>query len=97
MVAHNFGAAYLGLGEHRRAAEWYRTAAELSAEIGDAAPRAEALNRLADVYDADGRLTEAADACERALAIYDELGHPDAAKARTKLAGLRRETAHREP
>jgi hypothetical protein len=48
-------------------------------------PRAETLVRLGDVHHDTGDSTAARAAWHQALAIFDDLNHPDAEKVRVRL------------
>jgi DNA-binding SARP family transcriptional activator/tetratricopeptide (TPR) repeat protein len=87
--AHALGRAFYALGDHRKAIASHQAAVEICGEYGDQAYLPEILSDLADAYNADGRRADAVRACEQALAILTDLGHPDAAKARSKLEKLK--------
>ena len=79
------GYAEHGLGRHDRAAECYRRSHELFTVAGDRYGQAFALAHLGDVL-ADVDDTDAARASwTDALAVLDDLGHPEAAEVRAKL------------
>jgi DNA-binding SARP family transcriptional activator/tetratricopeptide (TPR) repeat protein len=76
------------LGRHARAIACYQTAAGLYREFGDRYNEVDTLASLGDAYHAAGDIDSAADVWRQALAVLDQLGHPDADKVRAKLTGL---------
>jgi tetratricopeptide (TPR) repeat protein len=80
------GFAEHGLGHHDRAAECYRRSHELFTAAGDRFGRALALTHLGDVLADGGAAGPSRSAWADALRILDDLGHPDAADVRAKLA-----------
>ena len=83
------GYAEHGLGRHDRAAGCYRRSHELFTVAGDRYGQAFALAHLGDVLaDADGADAARA-AWTDALAVLDDLGHPEAAEVRAKLRATR--------
>ncbi len=68
----------------------YQRSLHLSREDGDRDGQARKLCRLAETRDRAGDRAAARAAWEQALEILDELGHPDAAKVRSRLTGLGR-------
>lgn len=62
----------------------YQRAVALRRELGDHYLEAVALTRLGDIHHSNDNAA-AAEAWHQALAILDELAHPDAAKVRAKL------------
>jgi tetratricopeptide (TPR) repeat protein len=77
----------LHLGDFTRAAAHFESALTLSRERSDRYGEAEALAHLGDARHAAGELPQARQAWQQALAIYDDLQHPDAGDVRAKLAG----------
>jgi tetratricopeptide (TPR) repeat protein len=73
------------LGHHGEAAHYYRCAVELYAELGHRYPKAETLTYAGDAHRANGDLRAARDAWQEALAILDDLHHPDADQVRARL------------
>jgi hypothetical protein len=67
---------------------WYRRAVDLYDEIGHRWGYAETLGHLGDAHQAAGDLAPARAAWDEALALLDELSHPDADQIRAKLSGL---------
>ena len=57
----------------------------VAVELGDHHLEAVALTRLGDLHHGNGNAAAADEAWHQALAILDELAHPDAAKIRAKL------------
>jgi len=84
----SLGYAHHHLGDYTEAAVCYRHAIGLFRETGDRWGQADTLGHLGDTRHATGRPDEARAAWEEALAILDELHHPEAARVRTKLTGL---------
>ncbi len=76
------------LGRDGQAAIHFQQAADLYREFGDRYNEADTLACLGDAHRAAGDRASAADAWQRALAILDSLGHPDARLVRGKLSTL---------
>jgi tetratricopeptide (TPR) repeat protein len=76
----------LHLGNFAQAASHFESALALCREHGNRHGEAEILAHVGDARHAAGDLPRARQAWQQALAIYDDLQHPDAAKARAKLA-----------
>ena len=66
----------------------YQRAIEIDREIGSRRGLAETLGHLGDTRRAAGDPAEARAAWEEALAILDDLGHPDADRVRGQLREL---------
>lgn len=81
------GHAHHRLGEHAEAVDCYQRSLEMTRALGDRYHEALLLMRLGDVHRDTGRDPAALDAWRAALAILDRLGHPDAARVRTRLGG----------
>ncbi|MEO3746477.1 tetratricopeptide repeat protein [Plantactinospora sp. B5E13] len=73
------------LGQHGRAAFCYHRALGLFAQIGDRFDEADTLTRLGDSRSSSGDRAGAVRTWRRALHILDDLGHPDADRARDRL------------
>ncbi|GAB3427790.1 ATP-binding protein [Flindersiella endophytica] len=84
----SLGCAHRRLGNHQQSVECCRTAAELAHEQGSRLPRAITLDHLGDAHHSAGDDTAAGTAWRRALQLFEELDHADAAQVRAKLAGL---------
>jgi tetratricopeptide (TPR) repeat protein len=84
----SLGYAHHQLHRYQQAASHYRRAIDLYRDAGDRYGEAETLTRLGDTHRAAGALDTARDAWRRALTILDELGHRNAARARSKLRSL---------
>ena len=84
----SLGYAHHQLGHHARAMACYRNTLTLVRYLGDRYQEADTLGNLGGVHLATGDPRAAQDAWQRALAILDELDHPDAEQVRAKLAGL---------
>jgi tetratricopeptide (TPR) repeat protein len=73
-------------GDFREAAACYGRALSIFRTVGDRWAEADTLTNVGDIRRADGELLAAREAWQQALAILDDLEHPDAAKIRAKLA-----------
>jgi len=76
------------LGRYQEAVAHYQQAADLRHELGFRHIEASMLGRLGDVHRANAHPGAAAAAWQRALAILDELGLPEAMQVREKLDSL---------
>ena len=81
----SLGYAHTHLGDQSRAVACYQHAIDLTGQLGDRYHLADALTHLGDAHWAAGRSWQARLAWGRALAILDELSHPDAEQLRAKL------------
>ena len=79
------GHAHHGLGHHPESIACYQRAADRYRGLGHRWGEAGAVARLGDAHHAADDAEAADDAWRRAVAILDELGHPDADKVRAKL------------
>jgi tetratricopeptide (TPR) repeat protein len=84
----SLGYAHHHLGHHTRAAGCYRNTLTLVRYLGDRYQEADTLANLGGVHLDTGDPRAAQDAWQLALAILDELDHPDAEQVRARLAGL---------
>jgi DNA-binding SARP family transcriptional activator/tetratricopeptide (TPR) repeat protein len=84
----SLGFAKHRLGRHREAAECYGRALALHREIGDRYREATTLARSGDCHEAAGDPDAAGREWTVALAILDDIDHPDAAALRAKLTHL---------
>jgi len=75
-------------GDFSEAAACYGRALSIFRTVSDRWGEADALNNLGDIRRAIGELLLAREAWQQALAILDDLQHPDAAEVRAKLASL---------
>jgi tetratricopeptide (TPR) repeat protein/transcriptional regulator with XRE-family HTH domain len=75
----------LHLGDFALAAVHFECALRLGRENGDRNSEAEILIHVGDARHAAGELSQARQAWQQALAIYDDIQHPGADKARAKL------------
>jgi tetratricopeptide (TPR) repeat protein/DNA-binding XRE family transcriptional regulator len=73
------------LGNYSQAIDYHLQALELGRQLGDHYTEAETLTRLGDAYQAAAEPDAAQDAWRQAVAILDDLHHPDAAQVRAKL------------
>ena len=89
-IEHNvwdtLGYIELHLGNFAQAAKHFEFALSLCRDHGIRAEEAEILTHVGDARHGVGELPQARRAWQQALAIYDEIDHPDARKVRAKLA-----------
>ena len=83
----SLGYAHHHLGHHTEAITCYRQALDMFREIGDRYNQAKILTHLGDTYHAAGH-PPAHTAWHQALAILDDLHHPDAEQVRAKLSNI---------
>ncbi|GAA3840611.1 BTAD domain-containing putative transcriptional regulator [Sphaerisporangium flaviroseum] len=86
-VRDSLGFAYHNLGRHPEAMECYQRALRLYRESGDRYGEADVLVHLGDSHQASGSPHHASDAWLAAVAILDDLRHPDADQVRGRLTG----------
>ncbi|HEV2376606.1 MAG TPA: BTAD domain-containing putative transcriptional regulator [Streptosporangiaceae bacterium] len=84
----SLGYAYHHLGDHAEAIICYEKAIEAFGGVADLHMRAESLTHLGDAHQAGGDTSAARHAWRQALAILDDLHHPDAERVRARLAGV---------
>jgi DNA-binding SARP family transcriptional activator/tetratricopeptide (TPR) repeat protein len=82
----NMGWAHHQAGDHAEAVPWYREGARLYAEVGDRYQEADTRVHLGDALASLGERDQARAAWAQALAILDDMGHPEADDVRAKLA-----------
>jgi tetratricopeptide (TPR) repeat protein len=82
----SLGYAYHRMGDNVQAVDCYTRALDLYGELGDSYHRATTLDSLGDTRRAMSYPGLARVAWQRALALLDELHHPDAGQVRRKLA-----------
>ncbi|MBO3753061.1 tetratricopeptide repeat protein [Streptosporangiaceae bacterium NEAU-GS5] len=94
--------ALRGIGDvHQRAArhgdalEHYQVALDLAKAIGDGYQKALTLERMGASIKETGDMSEGQDCLEQALALYEQLGVPEAESLRTRLAAGPRSEARR--
>jgi DNA-binding SARP family transcriptional activator/Tfp pilus assembly protein PilF len=85
------GYAHHHLGRHRPAVTYLDRACAIYQELGEHYYLADTLVHLGDAQLAAGDADAARDSFRRALALLDQLDHPDAAQVRDRLAGLGRQ------
>jgi DNA-binding SARP family transcriptional activator/tetratricopeptide (TPR) repeat protein len=73
------------LGHHAEAADCYRRAVELWDELGNRYQRAVTLDYAGDAHHAHGDLAAARSAWIQALAILEDMHHPDAERLRARI------------
>ncbi|NLT53061.1 MAG: tetratricopeptide repeat protein [Actinomycetales bacterium] len=83
----SLGFAHHRLGDLRRAIACHQRAIGLSRALGDHYNEADLLGLLGDAYLADGDPRAAERVWRDALAILEDLGHPEAEDVRRRLAG----------
>ena len=93
----SLGYAHQQLGNHADAMACYQRAIQTHREIGSRLGLAETLGHLGDTHLAAGNPAEARTAWVEALAILDDLGHPDADRVRDKLSDLALGVRHSWP
>lgn len=81
-------AAHHQLGQHRQAVDCFHRSLELYRDLGDRFHESTTLTHLGDTHHAAGDASTARAAWQHALAILDDLNHPDAAQVRAKLDSL---------
>jgi tetratricopeptide (TPR) repeat protein len=81
----SLGYAEHHLGNLAEAAACYRRAVDLHRESGYRRSEAEALTHLGDTRHAAGELAQARETWQQALAILDDMQHPDAGQVRARL------------
>jgi tetratricopeptide (TPR) repeat protein len=81
----NLGYAHHRLGHYQEAVSCQLRALDLYGDTGDRHNRADALIYLGDAHEDHGDHLSAQDAWVKALAILDEIGHPDAEDVRARL------------
>ena len=81
----SLGHAHYHLAHHQQAIECRQLALDLSRNSGNIHLEGSLLIRLGDTHDAAGDRHAAHDAWQHAADLLDEIGHPDADTARTKL------------
>ncbi len=84
----SLGYAHRHLGHHRLALACSARAIDLTEQLGERYRRAGALGNAGDTHLAAGDLHAARQAWQEALAILDDLHHPDAKSVRGKLGHL---------
>jgi DNA-binding SARP family transcriptional activator len=82
----SLGYAYQRLGRLGEAVDYYRQAIHLCGELGERFYQADTLVRLGDTHLTANDETAARAAWQRALEIFTELEHPNAAEVRARLA-----------
>jgi tetratricopeptide (TPR) repeat protein len=81
----SLGYAHHHLGHHARAIACCQRALDLHRDIGDRYFQADTLTHLGDTHHAAGHPGGRPGTWQRALAILDELNHPDAEQLRAKV------------
>jgi tetratricopeptide (TPR) repeat protein len=85
----SLGFAHHHLGHHTEAIACYRAAVDMFRGLGARADEATTLTGLGDAHQAAGDIAAARDAWRRALAILDDLAHPDADDVHARLERVR--------
>jgi DNA-binding SARP family transcriptional activator/tetratricopeptide (TPR) repeat protein len=83
----SLGLVHDGLGQHGLAVACYQQAADCYRDLGDRFNEADTLVSLGDSEQRAGQLAAARTRWAAALVILDEIGHPDAGRVRSRLAG----------
>ena len=81
----SLGYIYFQLGDYHRATTSYRRAVGLFRAAGASYASAQSLTRLGDIQAAASNTEAATDTWHEALAILDNLAHPEASQIRSKL------------
>jgi transcriptional regulator with XRE-family HTH domain/tetratricopeptide (TPR) repeat protein len=84
-TADSLGYIHDRTGDHESAIVWYEQALGLYRVVGDRYSQSTTLDHIGDTRGAMGDTRAAQDAWRAALALLDELEHPDAERVRTKL------------
>ena len=82
----SLGEALLAVGQPRGARTRHATACEIASDVGDTYQQARAHDGLARAHHALARPEQARDLWEHALALYTQLGAPEADQVRARLA-----------
>ena len=82
------GYAYSRLGSDRAAIISFERALTLRRELGDRHNEASILGHMGDAHHAAGNLEAARNAWQQAMAVLDDLHHPDAAQMRARIEHL---------
>ncbi|MFJ4624902.1 AfsR/SARP family transcriptional regulator [Streptomyces sp. NPDC088847] len=82
------GYAFHHLGRYEKAVEHFRRSAHLFAVIGDRYLEADVLRHLGETHRATGDRDAAREALRSALALLEELGHPEVAEVHSALREL---------
>jgi DNA-binding SARP family transcriptional activator/Tfp pilus assembly protein PilF/DNA-binding XRE family transcriptional regulator len=89
----SLGYIHSQLGDHAKAVSCYQQAIGLLAGGQNVRLRAEMLAHLGDAHQAAGDPAAARRAWHQALAVFDQLSHPDAGGLRSRLSGSAGDTA----
>src|SRR5262249_17572365 len=81
----SFGYTHYHLGHHAQALTCYQHALDRYRDHGDRYLEADTLIYLGDAHHSAGNADAAREAWRHAMTILDDLHHPDAGKARTRL------------
>jgi DNA-binding SARP family transcriptional activator/tetratricopeptide (TPR) repeat protein len=87
---HSLGYAHHHLGQHRQALECYRRALDLLRRVDDRYPQTVILGHAAETHRAAGDPEQASASLRAAVAILDDLAHPDADRVRDQLVRAER-------
>jgi DNA-binding SARP family transcriptional activator/tetratricopeptide (TPR) repeat protein len=82
---HSLGWTYAQLGDYARSIECFERSIELSRGLADKFNEADTLVNLAKTYELADEPHKARAARQRALTIFEEIGHPDAEAVRAQL------------
>ena len=85
---HNLGATYQMLGRPGEAREHYLRARAVRQKAGDRKGEAETSRDIGDILHHSGQAEAARRSWSQALAIFDDLGDPQAADVRDRLTAL---------
>jgi tetratricopeptide (TPR) repeat protein len=86
------GSAYAHSGETHRAIQFFEQCLTIAREIGDRRGEANDLWNMSLALDQLGERAQAIQHAEQALAIFEQIEHPNAAQVRERLASWREQT-----
>jgi tetratricopeptide (TPR) repeat protein len=84
----SLGEALLAVGQVSHARTHHMAARDIAGDVGDSYQQARAYDGLARAHHAEARHDEARDNWGKALALYTQLGTPEAAEVRAQLADV---------
>ena len=84
----SLGYIYGHADSYTEAVACHQRAIELTVQLGGRYHQADALTHLGSTHHTAGNLPSARQVWRQALAILDELGHPDASQVRARLMSL---------
>ena len=97
VTLNNIGAVHRGLGEPRRALEYYGQALPILREVGDRAVEAVTRYNVAMIHRAQGELGRAVAELEQVVELDRQVGHPDLQSDTEMVHRVRQELAGSDP